>query len=137
MELKFVIFLLILINNYCEIFSATLPNAEEDKVFNEYLNKFKIRIGKRVDEVDRIRNNVISKYRMIKRHNEKFRNGKEKYELELNKFSYLSFEELTKTTLGFRGNETSPYASGGKYFNEKYHRSPMKRNCILKNRPIP
>lgn len=114
MEVKFVIFLLILVNCFHKIILVSLPESEEDKIFNEYINKFKIRLGKVADEVDRARNNVIGKYRVIQRHNERFNNGKEKFELELNKFSYLSFEELTKTTLGFKGNETSPYASQGK-----------------------
>ncbi|XP_070496196.1 cathepsin L-like peptidase [Chironomus tepperi] len=111
MELKFVIFLLILINNFSIIMSASMPDTEEDQVFAEYMNKFKIRLRKTANEVDKVRNNVIGKYRMIKRHNERFRKGKEKFEMELNKLSYLSFEELKKSTLGFRGNETSPYAS--------------------------
>jgi hypothetical protein len=114
MEVKFVIFLLILVNCFHIIILVSQPESEEDKVFQEYINKYKIKIRKTPNEVDRVKNNVIGKYRQIQRHNERFKNGKEKFELELNKFSYLSFEELSKTTLGFRGNETSPYASQGK-----------------------
>lgn len=115
MNLNFVIFLLILISNFHKIASE----SEEDIVFSEYLNKFKIRLGKTATEVNKIRNNVIGKYRLIKKHNERFKSGKEKFELELNKFSYMSFEELTKSTLGFRGNETSPYASKGEPLMKK------------------
>lgn len=108
MNLRFVNFFIIF-----TIFSQINPQPlDDDKIFDDYMKKFNIRIGKSANDVSNAKMNVISRYRTTKWHNEQFRNGSVKFEMELNKFSYLSGDELARRTLGVR-NETSPYSEFG------------------------
>jgi hypothetical protein len=104
-----VIFLVVVVGISAKV---KLTAEDEEKVFEDYVKRFSLRRG-RTSSVSKMRENVVRRYKEVLQHNERFETGQSSFAEELNKFSYMSAEELAATSLGFRGNETSSYSAKG------------------------
>lgn len=77
---------------------------EENEIFNDYLTRFKIRLG-RSDNLDNVRNTFIEEYKNVERHNREYAAGNVTYELGINEYSYLTYEEKIKYLTGLLPSE--------------------------------
>ncbi|XP_070509110.1 uncharacterized protein [Chironomus tepperi] len=78
-----------------------LPPEDEDKIVKNYFQNFpKVRAG-RAASLKNAKDNILKHFYEAQNHNEKFRNGDESYEMELNELSAFSDEALAETRLGF------------------------------------
>ena len=78
-----------------------IPKEEEDKIIENYFQKFPQTQGRRFSKFNNAKENILKHFYEAQDHNEKFRSGDETYEMELNELSALSDENLAETRLGF------------------------------------
>lgn len=114
-----------------------LSPEEESQVFDDYLvskasitkifvkltenfsqKKFSIRLG-RSDNTANIKKNFIKNYNDIEAHNKDFKSGRSSYELGVNKYSHLSYQEYIDTRTGYipppaNDSNAIPIKSGSK-----------------------
>jgi C1A family cysteine protease len=70
---------------------------QEEKIVNDYFNRFNIRAG-RGKSGEEMKKNILKRAKDVEKHN-KLEN--KNFEVDLNEFSYLSDEEFVSTRLGF------------------------------------
>lgn len=85
---------------FAALVAFSLATSDEDKIVQDYLEKFKIRVP-RNSNVDKIRQNVLKRFRESETHNEKYRKGEENFFTELNELSWKDEDEIRATSLGF------------------------------------
>lgn len=102
---------------FIALVSCNLSPEEENKVFNDYLvnhqklpgfnniifllqSQYKIKLNRR-DNVDDLKRTFIKRYNEVENHNKAFKEGKVPYELGINEFSMLPYEQLIKQRLGY------------------------------------
>lgn len=79
--------------------------------FNVFDTKkqYKVRLG-RSDNVEKLKRTFIDRYNQVKEHNKEFENGTIPYELGIDEFTLLPYEELVKLRTGyvpFPGNDSN------------------------------
>lgn len=87
---------------------ATIAAAEEltdNEIFNQYTEKFSIRIRRKVNMTE-VKNNVVRKYRAFEEQKKKFEEGKETFTQTLYPFSHLNDGEFSEFYLGAPEPET-------------------------------
>jgi len=78
-----------------------LPKDDEEKIVENYFQKFPRTRSGRFSRIKNARENILKHFYETQKHNERFRNGEETYEMELNELSAFSDENLAETRLGF------------------------------------
>lgn len=80
--------------------ALSFATDEDDKIYENYLEKFKIRVGRNAGD-DKIKENVLRRRREVDEQNEKYRKGEANFFAELNELSYKDEDEIRTTNLGF------------------------------------
>jgi hypothetical protein len=79
---------------------AALTKDEEDKLFQDFLVKFRIRLSRSGSQDDVKKKNFLQNYKIIQDQNQRFRNQSSPYQLDLNKYSILNLEEFVSLRTG-------------------------------------
>lgn len=74
---------------------------EEDEIVENYFKKFNKR-SKSLKEFEKRKQNVLKRFYAVEDHNEKFKQGLELYEQELNELSELDDEEVNQKWTGVK-----------------------------------
>lgn len=108
-----------------------LPKEDEDRIVENYFQKFpRTRTG-RNSKFDGAKENILKHFYEAQEHNERFRNGDETFEMELNELSALSDENLAETRLGFVDQpDNNPQESNSTIINEILNNFRTKRSNI-------
>lgn len=86
---------------FAAFLAFSLAMDDDDKIYENYLDQFKIRSGRNAATNDKIKENVLKKRREVDEHNARFRKGEENFYSELNELSWKDQEEIRSSNLGF------------------------------------
>lgn len=89
--------------------SFAASTEDDDKIFEQYLSEFNIRLPRSGSSVELKKKNFLKNRDSILKHNERFRKGEETYELAVNEYTLLDHEEFVFLKTGLlekSGNES-------------------------------
>jgi hypothetical protein len=98
-KMKLTVFALAVFCGVALVHSAKLTKEEEERIFNNWIRKHKIKVPSH-EHGQKWKENLLKKLEDIESHNEDFRSGKVSFERTLNHFSHVHPEEFHKTGTG-------------------------------------
>lgn len=73
---------------------------DDDKIFYDYLEQYNIRLPRSNGELEIRKKNFFAHKDEVEKHNDRYRNGQESYELAINEFSIYSHDEFLQFKTG-------------------------------------